>query len=53
MSLTEKPSIVLVSESHQPKGINPDLPGYTMVERRDRRDFGEPQENGGGIIVFV
>ena len=51
--LDEKPCIILVNETHQPKGLNPELPGYTLVDRRDRRDFGEPLENDGGIAVLV
>lgn len=48
-----KPSIVLLNETKQPRGINFNLPGYVLVDRRDRRDHGEPFENGGGIAVFV
>ena len=47
------PTIILLNKTKTPEGHIPTLDGYVLKGQRDRRDFGEEYDKGGGIVVFV
>ena len=48
-----KPTVVLLNETKAPEGYEMSLPSYSLISARNRRDFNEDFDQGGGICVFV